>query len=176
MKSSKSILIALVAVLGLAGLMAACQSTGTTSETVAANAAEAGYVAPGEHDELYGFMSGGYSGQLSVYGIPSGRLFRVIPVFSQDPEKAYGYSEETRAMLNTSYGFIPWDDAHHPELSMTDGVPDGKSIFINGNNTPRVARIDSGLIMASSAAARRAGTSTSAYSFIKKPTVPRFIP
>jgi len=142
MKSSKSILIALVAVLGLAGLMAACQSTGTASDSVAANAAEAVYVAPGEHDELYGFMSGGYSGQLSVYGIPSGRLFRVIPVFSQDAEKAYGYSEETRAMLQTSHGFIPWDDAHHPELSMTDGVPDGNSIFINGNNTPRVARID----------------------------------
>ncbi|GAB5537262.1 MAG: Sec-dependent nitrous-oxide reductase [Rubricoccaceae bacterium] len=142
MKSSKSILLALVAVVGLAALMAACQSTGTASDSVASDAAQAVYVAPGEHDELYGFMSGGYSGQLSVYGIPSGRLFRVIPVFSQDAEKAYGYSEETRAMLQTSHGFIPWDDAHHPELSMTDGVPDGNSIFINGNNTPRVARID----------------------------------
>jgi hypothetical protein len=45
-------------------------------------------------------------------------------------------------MLETSHGFVPWDDAHHPELSMTDGVPDGRWIFINGNNTPRVARID----------------------------------
>src|SRR3990170_3424047 len=45
-------------------------------------------------------------------------------------------------MLNTSFGFIPWDDAHHPELSMTDGVPDGRWIFINSNNTPRIARID----------------------------------
>lgn len=44
-------------------------------------------------------------------------------------------------MLNTSYGFIPWDDSHHPEL-LTDGVPDGRFIFINGNNTPRVAKID----------------------------------
>ena len=25
-------------------------------------------------------------------------------------------------MLMTSYGFIPWDDAHHPQLSQTDGV------------------------------------------------------
>ena len=45
-------------------------------------------------------------------------------------------------MLNTTYGFMPWDDAHHPELSMTNGVPDGRWLFINGNNTPRVARID----------------------------------
>src|SRR5690606_17701117 len=55
---------------------------------------------------------------------------------------AWGFNEETKPMLNTSFGFIPWDDAHHPELSQTDGVPDGKWIFINGNNTPRVARID----------------------------------
>ena len=40
------------------------------------------------------------------------------------------------------YGFVPWDDAHHPELSQTDGVPDGRWLFINGNNTPRIARID----------------------------------
>ena len=39
-------------------------------------------------------------------------------------------------MLETSHGFVPWDDAHHPELSQTDGVPDGRWIFINGNNTP----------------------------------------
>ena len=45
-------------------------------------------------------------------------------------------------MLQTSYGFVPWDDAHHPELSQTDGVPDGRWLFINGNNTPRIARID----------------------------------
>ena len=80
------------------------------------NAAEKVYVPPGEHDSHYAFISGGFSGQLSVYGLPSGRLFRVIPVFSQDPEKGYGYSEETRPMLNTSHGFIPWGDAHHPDF------------------------------------------------------------
>ncbi len=100
------------------------------------------YVEPGEHDKFYAVISGGFSGQLSFYGLPSGRLFRVVPVFSQDAEKAYGYNEETKPMLNTSHGFIPWDDAHHPELSQTDGVPDGRWAFINGNNTPRVARVD----------------------------------
>ncbi|PJA07706.1 MAG: nitrous oxide reductase [Flavobacteriales bacterium CG_4_10_14_0_2_um_filter_32_8] len=105
------------------------------------NAAQRAYVAPGEYDEFYAFLSGGFSGQLSVYGLPSGRLFKVIPVFSQDGEKAYGYNEETKPMLNTSYGFVPWGDAHHPDISQTDGKLDGRWVFINENNTPRIARI-----------------------------------
>ncbi|MEZ4858385.1 MAG: Sec-dependent nitrous-oxide reductase [Flavobacteriaceae bacterium] len=106
------------------------------------NAAEKVYVAPGEYDEYYAFISGGFSGQLSVYGLPSGRLFKVIPVFSQDAEKAWGYNEETKPMLNTSHGFVPWDDAHHPDISQTNGIVDGRWVFINGNNTPRIAKID----------------------------------
>ena len=109
---------------------------------VSGDAASKTYVAPGKYDEYYNFVSGGFSGQMSVYGLPSGRLFRVIPVFSVDPEKGYGYSEETKPMLNTSHGFVPWDDLHHTELSQTNGELDGRWIFGNGNNTPRVARID----------------------------------
>lgn len=115
---------------------------GDTSTPFSGDAASKVYVAPGELDEFYAFFSGGFSGQLSVYGLPSGRLLKVIPVFSQDAEKGYGYNEETKPMLETSFGFVPWDDAHHPELSQTNGVPDGRWIFINGNNTPRIARID----------------------------------
>jgi nitrous-oxide reductase len=106
------------------------------------DAASQVYIPPGKYDEFYAFISGGFSGQLAVYGLPSGRLFRVIPVFSVDPEKGWGFSEESKPMLMTSHGFIPWDDSHHSELSMTNGVPDGKWVFLNGNNTPRVARID----------------------------------
>jgi nitrous-oxide reductase len=109
---------------------------------VSGDAASKAYVPPGKYDEFYNFVSGGFSGQMSVYGIPSGRLLRVIPVFSIDPESGYGYSEETKPMLNTSHGFIPWDDLHHVEMSLTDGVPDGRWVFANGNNTPRVARLD----------------------------------
>ena len=94
--------------------------------TVSADAAEKAYVPPGKYDEFYNFVSGGFSGQLSVYGLPSGRLFRVIPVFSVDPEKGWGYSEETKPMLNTSHGFVPWDDSHHVALSTTNGEHDGK--------------------------------------------------
>ncbi len=105
------------------------------------SAAQAAFVAPGEYDEFYAFISGGFSGQLAVYGLPSGRLFRVIPVFSQDPEKGYGYNEETKPLLNTSHGFVPWGDSHHPDISQTNGVVDGRWVFINENNTPRIARI-----------------------------------
>ncbi len=109
---------------------------------VSGDAASKAYVAPGKYDEFYNFVSGGFSGQLSVYGLPSARLLRVIPVFSVDPEKGYGYSEETKPMLNTSHGFVPWDDLHHMDLSQTNGEIDGRWIFANGNNTPRVARVD----------------------------------
>ncbi|UNZ00448.1 Sec-dependent nitrous-oxide reductase [Zhouia spongiae] len=121
-----------------------CKQSSQTSNNSAlsSDVASKVYVAPGEYDEFYAFVSGGFSGQLSVYGLPSGRLLKVIPVFSQDAEKGYGYNEETIPMLNTSFGFIPWDDAHHPELSQTDGETDGRWVFINGNNTPRIARID----------------------------------
>jgi nitrous-oxide reductase len=115
---------------------------GTTGGALGGNPASKVYVAPGQYDEFYAFMSGGFSGQIGVYGLPSGRLFRVIPVFSVDAEKGYGFNEETKPLLNTSHGFIPWDDAHHPALSQTNGETDGRWIFINGNNTPRVARID----------------------------------
>src|SRR4026207_2131762 len=90
------------------------------SSAVSGDAASKSYVAPGHYDEFYNFVSGGFSGQMSVYGLPSGRLFRVIPVFSVDPEKGYGYSEESKPMLNTSHGFIPWDDLHHIALSTTN--------------------------------------------------------
>jgi nitrous-oxide reductase len=106
------------------------------------DAAEKVYVAPGKYDELYNFVSGGFSGQVSVYGIPSGRLLRVIPTFSVDPEKGWGFSEETKPMLNTSHGQVPWGDQHHLSLSQTNGETDGRWIFANENNTPRVARID----------------------------------
>ena len=113
-----------------------------TSNLVSGDAAIKSYVAPGKYDEFYNFVSGGFSGQMSCYGLPSGRLLRVIPVFSVDPEKGWGYSEETKPMLNTSHGFIPWDDLHHTEMSQTQGEVDGRWVFGNANNTPRVARID----------------------------------
>ena len=121
-------------------LVAACG--GGTPIGGSGDAASAVYVAPGEYDEFYFFTSGGFSGQLGVYGLPSGRLLKQVPIFSQWAENGWGYTEETKAMLETSYGFVPWGDSHHPELSQTDGIVDGRWLFINENNTPRIARVD----------------------------------
>ncbi len=118
-----------------------CGQTGGTSGALGGDLASRSFVPPGEHDEFYAFISGGFSGQLAIHGLPSGRLFKVIPVFSVDAEKAYGFNEETKPMLETSYGSIPWDDSHHPDLSQTNGEVDGRWCFINANNTPRIARI-----------------------------------
>ena len=118
------------------------EKTSTSSDRLSEGAAQKAYVAPGKYDEFYAFLSGGFSGQVAVYGLPSGRLLKVIPVFAQNPENAYGYEEETKPLLNTSHGYIPWDDSHHPWLSQTNGETDGRWLFINSNNTPRIARID----------------------------------
>jgi nitrous-oxide reductase len=139
MNSSKRMLMILLAVGALQWM--SCKPKGA-STAAAGGSAEKAYVAPGKYDEFYNFVSGGFSGQMSVYGLPSGRLFRVIPVFSVDPEKGYGYSEESKPMLMTSNGFVPWDDLHHISFSQTNGEIDGRWTFGNGNNTPRVARID----------------------------------
>lgn len=125
----------------LAVAVIACKPK-NAGNAVSGDVAAKAYVAPGKYDSYYNFVSGGFSGQISTYGLPSGRLLRVIPVFSVDPEKGWGYSEETKPMLNTSHGFVPWDDLHHTELSQTNGEIDGRWIFGNANNTPRVARID----------------------------------
>ncbi|NOX67059.1 MAG: Sec-dependent nitrous-oxide reductase [Chlorobi bacterium] len=136
-------LFILFAAAGFLVILTSCGQNGKNSKSGAltSNAAERVFVPPGEHDEFYAFISGGFSGQLAIYGLPSGRLFKIIPVFALDGEKAYGFNEETKPMLQTSYGFVPWDDAHHPDLSQTNGEIDGRWCFINANNTPRIARI-----------------------------------
>ncbi|HEX7941194.1 MAG TPA: Sec-dependent nitrous-oxide reductase [Gemmatimonadaceae bacterium] len=144
MHTRKKIALGVTAVAVAGTVLFACRSTGGGSSTslVAGDAAAKVYVPPGSYDEFYAFLSGGYDGQISIYGLPSGRLLRHIPVFSQNPENGWGYNEETKPMLQTTFGFVPWDDSHHPELSQTGGVPDVRWLFINANNTPRIARID----------------------------------
>lgn len=140
MKARRLVWVALALGALAAGLVLA-QGARSAART-ASDAAARTFVAPGEHDEYYGFFSGGFNGQVSVVGLPSGRTLRVIPVFSQHGENGYGYSEETKALFNTSHGPVYWDDSHHPQLSQTNGSADGRWLFINGNNTPRIARID----------------------------------
>ena len=104
-------------------------------------AAEKVYVAPGELDTYYAFLSGGQSGSVFVVGVPSGRLLREIPVF--EPRAAYGYAmhetDPRRMELEATGGL--WGDTHHPVLSEKDGVFDGRHLWINDLANGRLARI-----------------------------------
>jgi nitrous-oxide reductase len=96
------------------------------------------YVPPGDLDEYYMFSSGGHSGNVYVYGIPSMRHLVTIPVFTPYPATGYGFDVESKKML----GDFTWGDVHHPSLSETNGEYDGRWLFVNDNANNRVARID----------------------------------
>jgi nitrous-oxide reductase len=100
-------------------------------------AAQKTYVAPGDLDEYYFFASGGHSGQVYVYGVPSMRHISTIPVFTPYPATGYGFDDESKKML----GDLTWGDVHHPSLSETNGDYDGRWLFVNEMNG-RVARVD----------------------------------
>lgn len=105
-------LIGVVIVGVLAGLASQLPGCAGTRGMTGKSAAERVYVKPGEHDAYYAFFSGGHSGQIFVYGVPSCRYLTTIPVFTPEPAKGYGLDEESKAMLK---GFS-WGDAHHPGL------------------------------------------------------------
>jgi nitrous-oxide reductase len=100
-------------------------------------AAQKTYVAPGDLDEYYMFASGGHSGQVYVYGVPSMRHLATIPVYTPYPATGYGFDDDSKAML----GGLTWGDVHHPSLSETKGDYDGRWLFVNDMNG-RVARVD----------------------------------
>ncbi|MBX7122436.1 MAG: Sec-dependent nitrous-oxide reductase [Opitutaceae bacterium] len=113
-------------------------SSASSGKAAANSAAARTWVAPGEMDKYYLFYSGGHSGQVYVAGIPSMRHISTIPVFAPYPATGYGYDDESKAML----GNFTWGDVHHPGLSKTGGVYDGKYLFVNDNANNRIARID----------------------------------
>ena len=108
---------------------------GATSDI--AIAAQKTYIAPGDLDEYYLFSSGGHSGQVYVFGVPSMRHLVTIPVFTPYPATGYGFDDDTKAMLAGH----SWDDVHHPALSETAGDYDGRWLFVNGISG-RIGRVD----------------------------------
>jgi nitrous-oxide reductase len=110
----------------------------TNATTDTAVAAQKVYVAPGDLDEYYMFSSGGHSGNVYVYGIPSMRHLVTIPVFTPYPATGYGFDDDSKAMLGDK---LTWGDVHHPSLSETNGDYDGRWLFVNEING-RIARID----------------------------------
>jgi len=103
------------------------------------------YNPSGVKDEYVVFSSGGQSGQVIVYGVPSMRILKYIGVFTPEPWQGYGFDEESKKVLrqgNVRGREINWGDTHHPGLSEKDGKFDGKWLAINDKANPRIAIID----------------------------------
>ena len=104
------------------------------------------YTPTGKIDEYVVFSSGGQSGQVIVYGVPSMRILKYIAVFTPEPWQGYGYGDvESMAILDQGRirgRKITWGDTHHPAISETNGEYDGQYLFINDKANPRVAVID----------------------------------
>ncbi len=108
-------------------------------------AASKTYVPTGKRDDFIAFSSGGQSGQVIVYGIPSMRILKYIGVFTPEPWQGYGFDESSKKVLaegNIDGKEITWGDTHHPALSETNGKYDGQFLFINDKANPRLAVID----------------------------------
>ena len=103
------------------------------------------YTPSGGRDEYVVFSSGGQSGQVIVYGIPSMRILKYIAVFTPEPWQGYGFDDESKAVLaqgNIQGKQINYGDTHHPAISETNGDYDGQFLFINDKANPRIAVID----------------------------------
>jgi nitrous-oxide reductase len=86
------------------------------------------YTPTGGRDEYLAFASGGQSGQVIVYGIPSMRILKYIGVFTPEPWQGYGFDDESKAVLaegDVRGQHLTYGDTHHPALSETNG--DGES-------------------------------------------------
>ncbi|MDR0666105.1 MAG: Sec-dependent nitrous-oxide reductase [Campylobacteraceae bacterium] len=103
------------------------------------------YTPSGMKDKYYAFSSGGQSGQVIVYGIPSMRILKYIGVFTPEPWQGYGYDEESKKILenaNIRGKQVTWGDSHHPNFSEKNGEYTGDFLFINDKANPRIAVID----------------------------------
>ena len=102
------------------------------------------YTPTGGRDEFIVFSSGGQSGQVIVYGVPSMRILKYVSAFTPEPWQGFGYDEESKRILAEGAvdgRKIHWGDTHHPAITETNGDMDGEYLFINDKSAPRVAVI-----------------------------------
>lgn len=103
------------------------------------------YQPSGRKDEYLVFSSGGQSGQVIVYGVPSMRIYKYIAVFTPEPWQGYGYDEESKKVLEVGKingRAMTWGDSHHPAFTEKNGEYTGDYLFINDKANPRLAVID----------------------------------
>ena len=97
-----------VATLAGAGLvmgLASCKKDGETAVTGKALEASGGGkfdVPPGKLDTYYTFSSAGHNGEVRIYGVPSGRTLKRIPVFNVDCLVGWGITNESKAIMGTN--------------------------------------------------------------------------
>ncbi|MFN8580143.1 MAG: hypothetical protein U0163_04085 [Gemmatimonadaceae bacterium] len=120
----------------------ACAPSTKAAGVGASDAPSRVYVPPGSYDEFYAFMSGGFSGQVGIYGLPSGRLLQGRARVSAERRKRLRLQRRNEGDVDDIERLRAVGRRYHPSLSMTGSMHDGKWLFINGNNTPRMARID----------------------------------
>jgi nitrous-oxide reductase len=125
------------ATISFADFSQSAKTTATIDSATKSNA-EKVYVPFGKKDEYYLFASGGHSGQMFVYGVPSMRKIRTIPVFSPDSATGYGFDEHSKKMM----GGYTWGDLHHPAISETNGDYNGKYLFATDVANSRAAVVD----------------------------------
>ncbi|MEW6271819.1 MAG: Sec-dependent nitrous-oxide reductase [Thermodesulfobacteriota bacterium] len=110
-----------------------------------AEAALKTFVPPGRYDEFVMFAAGGHSGNILLYGIPSMRLLKAIPVYAPDAWQGWGQGDEGSAETLAAGSFaqdLPtqtWGDLHHPQISLTDGKYDGEWVIGTDKSAGRVA-------------------------------------
>ncbi|MCK5924089.1 MAG: hypothetical protein KAG66_24355, partial [Methylococcales bacterium] len=84
-------------VLAEGSLQDVMEARGLTEKDILAAAQT--YTPTGGRDEYLAFSSGGQSGHLMVYGIPSMRILKYIGVFTPEPWQGYGFDDESKAVL-----------------------------------------------------------------------------
>ncbi len=141
-----------VATLAGAGLvmgLSACNKSEDGSTVVAGDASHAAGsgefdVQPGKLDSYYCFSSAGHNGEVRIYGMPSGRTLKRIPVFNVDCMVGWGITNESKAIMGTNAdGSLKYmtGDTHHVHGSYTDGTYNSKYLWTNDKLNNRLARI-----------------------------------
>ena len=110
-----------------------------------AEAALKTFVPPGRFDDYVMFTSGGHRGSIMLYGIPSMRLLKEIPVYAPDSWQGWAQGDDGGEATLRAGSFadgLPtqtWGDLHHPQISLSNGKYDGEWVIGTDKSAGRVA-------------------------------------